>query len=118
MFSLNENYKYYLYPGYIQLGKGIEALSELIRSEQHFNPLCGDVFLFFGRKKDTIKILRWDTDGFILYQKRLEQGTFEVPRFKPGQGLYPLQWNTFFMIMRGIPLRNSTLRHRFRIDII
>ncbi|MDB9151254.1 IS66 family insertion sequence element accessory protein TnpB [Parabacteroides distasonis] len=62
-----------------------------------------------------VKILHWDTDGFILYQKRLESGTFELPRFKPDEGLCKLQWETFFMIIRGIPLRSTRLRKRFKI---
>ena len=78
MFSLNEYISYYLYPRYIDMNKGIECLSELIRSQMNANPLSGDAFLFFGKKKDMVKVLRWDTDGFILYQKRLEEGTFEL----------------------------------------
>lgn len=109
MFSLNEYISYYLYPRYIDMNKGIECLSELIRSQMNANPLSGDAFLFFGKKKDMVKVLRWDTDGFILYQKRLEEGTFELPRFKSSQGLCKLEWEIFFMIMKGISPR-SVLR--------
>lgn len=116
MLSLNEYLSYYLYPHYIDMGKGIECLSELIRSQPGGNPLSGDAFLFFGKKKDTIKVLRWDTDGFILYQKRLEIGTFELPRFNPSQGLYEIRWETFFMIMRGLPLRGTPPRKRLKIE--
>lgn len=115
MFSLNETLVYYLYPRYITMGKGIECLYELIRSEMGTNPLGGDAYLFFNRKRDMIKILRWDTDGFILYQKRLENGTFELPRFKPEEGLCKIEWETFFMIIRGIPLRTMQLRKRFKL---
>lgn len=117
MFSLDEHLVYYLYPGYINIGNGIECLSELIRSRMNTNPLSGDVFLFFGKKRDIVKILRWDRDGFILYQKRLEAGSFELPRFKPGQGLCKLEWETFFMIIRGIPLRPVSFRKRFKINL-
>lgn len=51
MFSLNEYISYYLYPRYIDMNKGIECLSELIRSQMNANPLSGDAFLFFGKKK-------------------------------------------------------------------
>lgn len=115
MFSLNESLNYYLYPRYVDMNKGIGRLSELIRSDMRSNPLSGDVFLFFGRKRDTVKILRWDNDGFILYQKRLESGTFELPRFNPSQGLYKLSWKTFFMIMSGVSLRSALFRKRMRI---
>lgn len=115
MFSLNESLNYYLYPRYIPMGKGIEALSELIRSCTSANLLSGDVYLFVNKGRNVIKALRWDTDGFILYQKRLETGTFEIPRFKPGEGLYKLDWEIFFLIMKGIPLRSVSYRKRFRL---
>lgn len=115
MFGLNENLDYYLYPAYVGMGKGIESLSELLRREPGCNPLGGDVFLFFGRKRDTVKLLRWDKDGFILYQKRLEAGTFELPRFQRNKGLYRLPDGMFFLMMRGIPLRNLAFRRRFEL---
>lgn len=114
MLGLNETFNYYLYPRYIGMGGGIESLYGLLNKEEGCNPLSGDVYLFFGRKRDVVKILRWDNDGFILYQKRLEEGTFELPRFRPSQGLCPLSWEIFFMIMRGVPLRNAPLRKRFK----
>lgn len=114
MFSLNENLTYYLYPRYIEMGKGIDSLCELLRSEPGCNPFDGDVFLFFGRKKDVVKILRFDRDGFFLLQKRLEAGTFELPYFEPEKGLQKLPWSTFFMIMDGIPLRSGAFRKRKR----
>lgn len=51
MFSLNEYISYYLYPRYIDMNKGIECLSELIRSQMNANPLSGDAFLFFRQEK-------------------------------------------------------------------
>jgi transposase len=115
MFSLTDALKYYLYPRYIDMGKGVESLGELLRSEPGCNPLSGDAFLFFGRKRDAVKILRWDKDGFFLYYKRLEAGTFELPRFEPHKGLCELSYETFFLLLRGLPLRQISRRKRFRI---
>ena len=81
MFSLNESLNYYLYPRYISMGKGVDCLCELIRQDMKANPLSGDAYLFFSKNKDTVKILRWDKDGFILYHKRLEAGTFGLISF-------------------------------------
>lgn len=105
---------YYLYPGYVDMNYGIEKLFELARTRMGISPLEGDVFLFFGKKKDTIKILFWDGDGFFLIQKRLEVGTFELPRFRPHTSYQKLSWETFFFIMRGIPLKNLRLRKRLQ----
>lgn len=115
MFSLNENLGYYLYPRYVGMNKGVESLCALLYGLESCDPLGGDAFLFFGRKRDEVKILRWDKDGFVLYQKRLAQGSFELPRFQPSKGLMKLQPEAFFMMMRGIPLRGATLRKRFRL---
>lgn len=72
MFSLNESLVYYLYPRYITAGKGIECLYELIRSQMGADPLNRDVYLFFNKKRDLVKILHWDTDGFILDFQRFD----------------------------------------------
>ena len=72
MFSLNESLVYYLYPRYITAGKGIECLYELIRSQMGADPLNGDVYLFFNKKRDLVKILHWDTDVFILDFQRFD----------------------------------------------
>ena len=72
MFSLNESLVYYLYPRYITAGKGIECLYELIRSQMGADPLNGEVYLFFNKKRDLVKILHWDTDGFILDFQRFD----------------------------------------------
>lgn len=115
MFALTEQLRYYLYPGYIDMNYGIEKLSELIRTRMKVSYLEGDVFLFFGKRKDTVKILRWDNDGFFLIQKRLEAGTFELPRFHDSRAPQALSWETFFFIIRGIPLKNLAHRKRFQI---
>ena len=56
-------------------------------------PLSGAVFIFFSKNRQQVKLLRWDTDGFTLYQKRLERGTFEIPYFNTGKKacVMPLQ---------------------------
>ena len=48
-------------------------------------------------------------------QKRLEEGTFEVPRFNPDTGSYELSWKTFLLIMQGVSLRSAKCRKRFRL---
>lgn len=106
---------YHLYAGYLPMGGGIEQLSELAQSVPHTTPISGDVFVFFGKNRSQVKILRWNIDGYILYQKRLEDGTFELPRFKPDQCWMTLDWKLFVMIMSGIPLRGGKFRKRFNV---
>lgn len=112
MFGLNESMKYHLYSGYLPMSGGIEKFSELIRSVPGSHPLSGDVFVFFGKDRSQVKLLRWGQDGYVLYQKRLEEGTFELPRLMPGEHWIALDWKLFVMIMSGIPLRSGKFRKR------
>ena len=56
--------------------KSFEGLSRLIETSHPGNLLTGALFLFLNRRRNLIKILHWDGDGFVIWYKRLEQGTF------------------------------------------
>ncbi|MCP4667737.1 MAG: IS66 family insertion sequence element accessory protein TnpB [Deltaproteobacteria bacterium] len=60
--------------------KAINGLSVLVDQGMHRNPLSGDLFVFCNRRKDIIKILYWDENGFALWQKRLEEHRFFWPQ--------------------------------------
>jgi transposase len=94
---------------------GINGLSKLVSQELKRPLLNGDVFIFFGKNRQTVKLLCWDGDGFLLYQKRLERGTFELPRFKPDQKAAEMPYRTLSAIMRGVSLRSVRYRKRLRI---
>ena len=66
---------------------GIDGLYRLVRSEmKELSPISGDAFIFFGKTRKSVKILKWDGDGFLLFYKRLEKGSFELPVFNPHTG--------------------------------
>lgn len=76
MLNLPPSTKIYLCSQFIDMRLSFDALSGLIQTHFGQNPLCGHLFVFFSRRRDRMKILFWDVDGFVLYYKRLEQGTF------------------------------------------
>lgn len=101
MYSLTSANKYYLYQGFIRMNLGINGLYKLLRSEMsQLSPVSGDAFIFFGKRRDGVKILRWDGDGFLLYYKRLEGGTFELPTFNPHTGHYEVPYTTLTFILK------------------
>ena len=59
------------------------------------------------------KLVRSD----VLYQKRLEKGTFEIPKFNEAAGGYRMPWKTFSLIMQGVSLRSARYRKRFKIEV-
>jgi transposase len=62
----------------VDLRKGFDGLSGIVRQEFAADPLDGSLFLFFNRRRDRLKILHWDGTGYWLYYKLLEAGTFEA----------------------------------------
>lgn len=116
MFDLNENTRYYMCTSPMSMQKGIKGLSNLIMIETGFNPISGAAYVFFSRDRKQVKILRWDVDGFVLYQKRLVKGRFKVPQvFDTSKSCIELNWDTFYMIMRGIRFVSISYDKRFNL---
>ena len=117
MFALTESTPVYMCRQAVDMRKGIDGLYRLVRSELLQHPLSGAAFVFFSKNRQSVKVLRWDGDGFLLYHKRLERGTFETPRLDAASGGYKLPWKTFSLIMEGISLRSVRYRKRLNIEI-
>jgi len=69
----------YLCCGYTDMRKSINGLMILVQGSFSLDPFSCALFVFCNKKRDRIKILEWDTDGFWLYFKRLERGHFGWP---------------------------------------
>ena len=69
--------KVYIACGYTDLRKGIDGLARLVQQQFKLDPFTNTLFLFCGRRRDRIKGLYWEKDGFILLYKRLEQGAYQ-----------------------------------------
>ena len=70
----------YIACGYTDLRRGIDGLATLVKSQFQMDPFQRALFLFCGRRRDRIKALYWEGDGFLLLYKRLESGSFQWPR--------------------------------------
>lgn len=60
--------------------KSFNTLGAVVTNALRMAPLKGDIFVFYNKKRDLLKALYWDKNGFCLWQKRLEAGKFIVPR--------------------------------------
>ena len=76
----SDRYRYFIYRSGCDMRKGYDGLSGLVRNEWKKDPLSGDVFIFLSKQRNKIKLLHWQSDGFVIYSKRLEKGTFELPK--------------------------------------
>ena len=89
---------------------GIYSLAGLVRNELGFDPSSGDVFVFLGKRLNQIRLLQWDRDGFAMYVKKLEQGTFEWPK---GEDIY-ITSQQLTLLLQGVMLDSVRLRKRYQ----
>lgn len=112
---MSEGMQFYVCQRYVRMNLDINGLLNIVRTEMELPPLSGAVFIFFSKNRQQVKMLRWDRDGFVLYQKRLERGTFELPMFKAGGKAAAMPYRMLSAIMSGISLKS--VRYRRRLDI-
>ena len=78
------------------------------------NPLSGHLFLFLNRERDRMKILYWDQDGFCIWYKRLEAGTFQLPIAPESVQGIELDEDQLYRLLSGLDLRTGRRRRRYR----
>lgn len=93
----------YIACGYTDLRYGIDGLAATVKERFELNPFSPHtIFLFCGRKRDRIKALVWEGDGFLLLYKRLEAGSFKWPRKE--SELKDLSYEQFSRLLQGFTI--------------
>ena len=82
MFLPSANIKVYLAMGITDMRKSINGLSVVVSEKLELDPFSGHLFAFCNRKRNMLKILYWDRNGFCLWQKKLEKHAFRWPESK------------------------------------
>jgi transposase len=99
----------------VDLRKGFDGLSAAVQTVFDRNVLDGHLFLFLNRRRDRIKLLWWDRDGLALFYKRLERGSYEIPRHIPGSKQLQLDATQLSLLLNGIQLGSVKLRPRYTL---
>lgn len=113
MLSFTNRQRYFVYGKATDMRKGFAGLSGLVRQHIDHDLMSGDVFIFMNGRRDRIKLLTWDTTGFALYYKQLEQGTFEVLD-RSNTGTKELDWSELLMLLEGIEIKSIKRRKRYQ----
>ena len=99
--------------------KSFDGLAGLVHEHLGCDPLSGDLFVFRSKRGDRVKLLYWNDDGYALWYKRLEKGTFPWPtaddsRSAVGAHGLTLRPAELAMLLDGIELDDVRLRSRYR----
>jgi transposase len=113
MISISKAYRYFMYGKRADMRKGFNGLCGLVRNEFLQNPLSGDVFIFINRPRNRIKLLHWQGDGFAIYYKRLEKGTYEMPEINAASASIEIDAQQLLLILEGISLLSVKKRRRY-----
>lgn len=94
--------------------RSFDGLHALVRDHLRLDPFAGHLYLFASKRKDRLKILYWDRDGFAIWTKRLEQGTYAIPSPQAGASQMEISAAELGALLSGIDLSAATRRKRYR----
>ncbi len=112
MLSFASRQRYFLYRGATDMRKGFNGLSGLVRDHISHELLSGDAFIFLNKRRDRVKLLVWDRNGFVVWYKVLEQGTFELPSAE--KDTLEMTWTDIQLLLEGIEINSVKRRKRYR----
>jgi len=116
MFLPSANIKVYLALGITDMRKSINGLSILVSEQLELDPFSGHLFAFCNRKRNMLKILYWDRNGFCLRHKRLEKHSFKWPTVKMEMmtiGKRELAW-----LMDGLEIHQTEAHSRLKYSAL
>jgi len=114
--SLPARARVYVCASPVDFRKQHDGLVAIVRDQLGSDPLDGSLFAFFNRRRDRIKLLLWDANGFWLFYKRLERGTFERLRDSDSARLQ-ITRGELSMLLDGIDVKASKKRRHFADEV-
>jgi len=94
--------------------RSFDGLHALVRDHLQLDPFAGHLFLFANKRRDRLKILYWERDGFAIWAKRLEAGTYAIPTCQAGGAGLEITVEELGALLSGIDLSNARRRKRYR----
>ena len=105
----------WLAAGFTDMRKSIDGLCAVVEDQLKMDPRRSALYLFCGKRCDRIKALLWESDGFVLLYKRLENGSFKWPRNETE--VQPITWQQFRWLMEGLSIEQKKVIKDIKPDI-
>jgi transposase len=114
MIHLPASVRVYLCLTACDMRKSFDSLHALVRDYLELDAYAGHLFVFASRRRDRVRILYWDRDGFALWSKRLEEGTYSMPTAAdPQQRRREITAHELGALLSGIDLNQAKRRKRY-----
>ena len=113
MIHLSDKCRYLYYTGLADMRKSFQGLAAIVTWQMKCDVLNGDIYIFISKRRNAIKLLRFEGDGFALFYKRLEKGTFEIPSIDNNSGAMVISDNELIFILKGVCLTRVKYRPRY-----
>ena len=112
MFALNSSLRFELCLSPTDMRKSFDSLCGLVQQQGRI-PTDGSVYIFINKVRNKVKLLHWQSGGFVLYYKRLEQGTFEIPCYDEKAVGIVLDYTQLVLLIDGVAITHLTRRKRY-----
>jgi len=113
MIHISDKCRYLLYSGHTDMRKSFRGLAAIVNSQMQCDVLSGDIYIFISKRRNAIKLLRFEPDGFAIFYKRLEKGTFEIPDHNNKSETMVISDNELIFILKGVALKRVKYRLRY-----
>jgi transposase len=114
LLSLPSHIRIFVARGAVDMRKSFDGLSVMVQHQFQCEPFSGDLFAFFNRQRDRVKLLLWDGNGFWLFAKRLESGAFaQWPADDGDSACVAIDRARLGMLLEGVDMKSVKLRRRF-----
>jgi transposase len=117
MIHLPASVRIYMCATACDMRKSFDGLQGLVTRAMALDPFEGHLFVFGNRRRDRVKILYWDRDGFAVWAKRLEEGTYAMPFGDSGERRHEITAQELGALLSGIDLSQAKRRKRYRRNI-
>ena len=114
MLNLASNMRIFVASAPVSMRLSFDSLAGLVQEQIGRDPMNGDLYVFFNKRANSVKILVWDRHGWSLLYKRLEKGTFRPPdAAELTANRMEVENARLAMILEGIDVRGAKVRHRW-----
>ena len=118
MIHLPASVRVYLCLAPCDMRRSFDGLHALVTGVMQLDAFGGHLFVFSNRRRDRVKILYWDRDGFAVWAKRLEEGAYAMPFEAAGELRREITTGELGALLSGIDLERSRRRKRYRRESV